>query len=170
MHLEIASHSARSGLIASDTVKRGSPALSETASSIWEYACSLTIPTVVCFCWHAPGDLWCGRGSRGQCDRSLSGLGAPWRGAVVHCPSRVSPSHAVLCVELWEMLQRRRHITTVLQTGTLHIQQKCGFSGIKNSVVRSGRELYLLYLPLPPFLPLIQIIFFISFEFLFVCL
>jgi len=38
----------------------------------------------------------------------------------------------------------------------------------KNSVVRSGKELYLLYLPLPSLLPLKQILFFfISFVFLF---
>lgn len=163
MHLEIASHSARNGFIASDTVKRS---LQLCPKQLPLRVCVLTYYSYCCLLFLAR--TRCGRGSRAQCDRSLGGLGALWRGAVVHCPSRVSPSHAVLCVELWEMLQRQRHITPVLQTGTLHIKQNCGFSRIKNSVVRSGRELYLLYLPLPPFLPLIQIIFFISFEF--VCL
>lgn len=132
--------------------------------------CLLMIPAVISFSWHAPGDFWCGPSWRAQCDRSLGGLEVPWRGAVGRCPSRVSPSHAALCAELWEMLQRQRSVTPGLPMGTLHLQQKRGFSRVKTSVVRSGKELYLVYLLLWSLLSLKQIIFFISFVFLFVCL
>lgn len=146
MHLEICSHSARSGLIISDMVKRHLQ------------LCLIQLPL-----------------SESTCARFSFQLLSPFPGthlvgygvAVVWELSATSPSvlWMHLDVELWCSTWPCRDlcVTLVSPMGTLHMQQKD-----KNSVVRSGKELYLLCLPLPSLLPLKQIIFFISFVFLFI--
>lgn len=66
MHLELASHSARSGLMTPEMVKRALQ-LRQLWLFLSQSTCLPVISTTASFLRHAPGEFWCGRDLWGQC-------------------------------------------------------------------------------------------------------
>lgn len=155
MHLEICSHSARSGLITSDTVKRGLQlCLLQLALSESRCDCFLFLPLSP-----FPGTRLVTRGA------AVAREVPQWSGCTLtRCHSALpdlclTPACCAACGA---------------PGGAAEAYYPCNTAEVwlfqhKNSVARSGKEFYLLYLLLPSLLPLKQIILFISFVFLFVC-
>lgn len=170
MHLEMCSHSARSGLITSETVKKGSPAL-PTYSFLclrehvlaYDSCCRLFFlartgrflvwPWLESSVWQVP--RWSGSTLAWGC-RALP-------------VSRLTLTRCALCGALGDAAEAEERYPGVTDGDTASTAEEGLFQG-QNSVVRSGKELYLVYLLLWSLLSLKQIIFFISFVFLFVCL
>lgn len=164
MHLEIASHSAWSGLIISDVVRRGLQLcvtefpLSERMCACWLH---LQLPPL-------PGTLLVvysvavAQSSVGQvpqcagCTLALCWSVLPGLCLTASCPA--------WCGTPGEVTKTEMYYPRVTDRDPAHTEM--WLFQDENSVARLGKELYLLYLP--PFFPTNKIIFFISLTLLFV--
>lgn len=164
MHLEIASHSAWSGLITSDTVRRGLQLcvielpLSERTFAHWLHLqCLLCL---ACSWWCTVG-LWL-RSSVGEvsgcagCTLALCWSVLPGLCLTASCPA--------WCGAPGEVAKTEMCYPCVADRDLAHTQM--WLFQDENSVARLEKELYLLYLP--PFFPQNKIVFFISLILLFV--
>lgn len=130
MHLEISAHSARSGLITSDIVKRASPATPGRASPVSEYIACLFFPQLPSLAGLHPVDF----GVTVAYELSVAVPQQP--GCVVTGAALIPLSlvdlhrlHFGCCSGTW---CKSRGMLPVLWMGILHTEQKCGFSRMRD--------------------------------------